>query len=189
VSGATASAVIPVKNGQRYLAELLSALEREGVDEILVIDSGSDDQSVQIARASGATVLEIPPDAFGHGRTRNLAAERTSGELICFLTQDATPMPGWLAAYREAFAMGPRVGAAYGPHVPRPDASPMIARELEEFFASFSPDGVPVIQQTGDPSFLSNVNACYSRSCWEEVRFRDVPYAEDQGFGADLLAA
>ena len=127
MSGATASAVIPVKNGRRYLGELLSALEQEGVDEILVIDSGSDDGSVQIARRSGATVLEIPPDAFGHGRTRNLGAERTSGELICFLTQDATPIPGWLDAYREAFAMAPRVGAAYGPHLPRPDASPMIA--------------------------------------------------------------
>jgi len=189
VSATTVSAVIPVKNGQRYLGELLSALEQEGVDEILVIDSGSDDQSVQIARRSGAAVLEIPPEAFGHGRTRNLAAERTSGELICFLTQDATPIPGWLAAYREAFAMRPGVGAAYGPHVPRPDASPMIARELEEFFGSFSPDGVPVIQETGDPTFLSNVNACYSRTCWEEIRFRDVGYAEDQGFGADLLAA
>ena len=189
MSGATASAVIPVKNGQRYLGELLSALAREGVDEILVIDSGSDDQSVQIARRSGAEVLEILPEAFGHGRTRNLGAERTSGELICFLTQDATPIPGWLAAYREAFAMAPRVGAAYGPHLPRPDASPMIARELEEFFASFSVDGGSVIQRPGDPPFLSNVNACYSRACWQEVRFRDVAYAEDQAFGADLLAA
>jgi O-antigen biosynthesis protein len=33
------------------------------------------------------------------------------------------------------------------------------------------------------------VNACYARSCWEEIRFRDVPYAEDQGFGIDMLAA
>ena len=46
--------------------------------------------------------------AFGHGRTRNLGAERTSGELICFLTQDATPLPGWLAAFREAFALDGR---------------------------------------------------------------------------------
>src|SRR5205085_1474977 len=103
----------------------------------------------------------------------------------CFLTQDATPMPGWLDAYREAFALDPRVGAAYGPHIPRPDASPMIARELEEFFARFSSAGTPVIQRAGDPPFLSNVNACYVRGCWAELRFRDVAYAEDQAFGSD----
>ena len=65
----------------------------------------------------------------------------------------------------------------------------MIARELTEFFASFSPGGGPVVQHTGDPSFLSNVNACYLRACWEEIRFREVPYSEDQAFGEDLLAA
>ncbi len=65
----------------------------------------------------------------------------------------------------------------------------MIARELTEFFAGFSPDGRPRVQRAGDPSFLSNVNACYARGCWEEIRFRDVAYSEDQAFGADMLAA
>ena len=189
MSRLTVSVIIPVKNGEEYLAELLSALEPEGADEVLVIDSGSSDGSVEIARRSGATLLEISPEEFGHGRTRNLGAQRTSGDLICFVTQDAIPLPGWLAAYREAFALAPRVGAAYGPHVPRPEASPMIARELEEFFASFSPGGRPVVQRQGDPTFLSNVNACYSRVCWEQLRFRNVAYAEDQAFGADLLDA
>jgi O-antigen biosynthesis protein len=185
----TFSVVIPVKDGERYLAEVLSAVQREGVEEIIVIDSGSSDASVEIARASGATVLEIPPNEFGHGRTRNLGAERASGDLICFVTQDATPLPGWRASYDEAFALDPKCGAAYGPHVPRRDATPMIARELEEFFARFSPDGTPVVQRSGDPPFLSNVNACYSRVCWQTLRFRDLAYAEDQAFGADLLAA
>jgi glycosyltransferase involved in cell wall biosynthesis len=135
------SAVIPVKDGERHLAELLSALAREGVDETLVIDSGSRDRSLQIARSAGVALIEIAPETFAHGTTRNLGAERTTGDLICFLTQDATPIPGWLAAYREAFALAPRVGAAYGPHLPRPETSPMIARELVEYFATFAPDG------------------------------------------------
>jgi glycosyltransferase involved in cell wall biosynthesis len=210
------SAIVPVKDGERYLEELLSALVREGVEEILVIDSGSRDGSLQIARAAGVDLLEIEPGEFGHGRTRNLGAERTSGELICFLTQDATPCPGWLEAYRDAFALDEHVGAAYGPHLPRADTSPTIARELTQFFAGFetSPadgdrerDGigasngarengaagqrmhVPVIQRAGGPAFLSNVNACYARACWEEIRFREVAYSEDQAFGADLLEA
>ena len=191
--------VIPVKDGERYLEELLAALAREGVQEVLVIDSGSHDRSLEIARAAGVELLEIAPEQFSHGRTRNLGAERTSGELICFLTQDATPCPGWLAAYLDAFALEQHVGAAYGPHLPRADTSPMIARELTEFFAGFEaqPSGQngnarahgPVVQRAGDVSFLSNVNACYARACWEEIRFRDVRYSEDQAFGADMLAA
>jgi glycosyltransferase involved in cell wall biosynthesis len=183
------SVVIPVKDGERYLEELLESLAREGVDETLVIDSGSRDRSREIARSAGVELLEIEPAEFGHGRTRNLGAERTSGDRICFLTQDATPCPGWLAAYREAFTLDQRVGAAYGPHLPRPQTSPMIARELTEFFAGFSPDGRAVVQRAGDASFLSNVNACYARACWEEIRFREVDYSEDQAFGSDLLAA
>jgi O-antigen biosynthesis protein len=186
------SVVVPVKDGDRYLRELLDALAREQVDEVLVIDSGSRDQSLEIVRAAGVRLLEIDSEQFGHGRTRNLGAEETSGELICFLTQDATPQQGWLQAYRDAFDLDERVGAAYGPHLPRPDTSPMIARELGEFFAGFvQKPGDPVIQRPGSayPSFLSNVNACYARRCWEEIRFRDVAYSEDQAFGADLLAA
>lgn len=185
----TVSAIIPVKDGERYLRELLEALEREGVDEVIVIDSGSRDASPQIARLAGARLIEIAPQEFGHGATRNLGAQQSSGDLICFLTQDATPRPGWLSAYREALALDERVGAAYGPHLPRPDTSPMIARELEEFFASFSPGGEPVLQGRDDPPFLSNVNACYRRRCWEEIRFRPIAYAEDQAFGRDMLDA
>jgi glycosyltransferase involved in cell wall biosynthesis/GT2 family glycosyltransferase len=183
------SVVIPVKDGERFLEELLDALAREGVQETLVIDSGSRDRSREIARSAGVQLLEIDARDFGHAHTRNLGAERTSGELICFLTQDATPCPGWLGAYREAFTLDQRVGAAYGPHLPRTQTSPMIARELTEFFAGFSADGLPVAQCAGDSSFLSNVNACYKRECWEQVRFRDVAYSEDQAFGSDMLAA
>ena len=185
------SVVIPVKDGERHLPELLDALARERPDEVLVIDSGSTDGSLALARAAaGVELLEIAPATFGHGRTRNLGAERTSGELICFLTQDATPAPGWLAAIRDGFARDERVGAVFGPHLPREDTSPMIARELERHFAGFAaPDGGPALQDADGEPFLSNVNAAYRRDCWEQIRFRDVPYAEDQAFGRDLLAA
>jgi glycosyltransferase involved in cell wall biosynthesis len=182
----TLAAVVPVKDGARYLHEVLSALTREGVDELLVVDSGSRDGSREIARGSGAEVLEIPPAEFGHGRTRNLAAERTSAEIIAFLTQDATPVPGWRDALLDAFALDPRIGATFGPHLPRPATSPMIARELTEFFATFAADDAPHVFGPGEATFLSNVNAAYRRACWEELRFDAVPYSEDQAFGRTL---
>jgi glycosyltransferase involved in cell wall biosynthesis len=185
----TVSVVIPVKDAGQGLARVLDAVRAQRPDELLVIESGSRDGSLEIARAAGAQIIEIPPQQFGHGRTRNLGAERSSGDLIAFLTQDAEPIPGWLSALRESFELAERVGAAYGPHLPLDDTSPMIARELTEFFAGFSPNGTPVVQRRGDPTFLSNVNACYARACWEQIRFADVEYAEDQAFGAAMLEA
>jgi glycosyltransferase involved in cell wall biosynthesis len=184
----TISVVIPVRDGERYLDEVLRALAgQKEPHEVLVIDSGSTDASVRIATAHGARVLRIAPEEFGHGRTRNLGALETTGDVICFLTQDATPTPGWLTAMLDGFAIDSRVGAVFGPHLPRADTSPMIARELTEFFARRAPDGVPVVETTD--GYLSNVNAAYRRTCWEQIRFHDVPYAEDQAFGIDLLRA
>jgi rhamnosyltransferase len=180
----TVSVVIPVRDGARYLDEVLEALAGQ---EVLVIDSGSIDGSQDIVRAHGVRLLEIPPREFGHGRTRNLGAEQTTGEIICFLTQDATPPPGWLDAILEGFALDPKVGVVYGPHLPRAETSPMIARELTEFFHRRAPDGCPVFERESE--YISNVNAAYRRTCWEEIRFQDVPYAEDQAFGVDMLRA
>jgi O-antigen biosynthesis protein len=183
------SVVIPVKNGGPLLEKALAAVRSQGDVELIVIDSGSRDGSQAVARAAGATLVEIQPHEFGHGHTRNLGAERAAGELICFLTQDAVPEPGWLDAYHQAFALDDRVGAAYGPHLPWPGTSPMIARELTEFFAGFAPDGRPTLHRAGGLTFLSNVNACYARACWKELRFPELDYAEDQAFGAAMLEA
>lgn len=188
------SVVIPVKNGGPLLAEVVKAAAGQNPDELLVIDSGSTDDSVAVARAAGAEILEISPADFGHGRTRNLGVRSTTGDIVAFLTQDATPADGWLAAHVEALELDEHVGASFGPHLPRAGTSPMIARELEEFFSAFSPHGGPTLQRSIDeagwhPGFLSNVNAAYRRSALEAVPFRDVPYAEDQAAAVDLLAA
>lgn len=192
------SVVVPVKDGERYLRELLDAVNTQAAAlddvavDVLVIDSGSSDASVAIAEAAGAAVLHVAPADFGHGRTRNLGAEQTTGEVIVFLTQDATPSEGWLAALLEGFALAEDVGAVYGPHRARPDTSPMIARELQAFFAGHAdPEtGGPAVQRGGGAlAWLSNVNAAYRRDCWAAVRFDDLPYSEDQAFGQAMLAA
>jgi glycosyltransferase involved in cell wall biosynthesis len=175
------------------VAEVFAAIAAQGPDEFLVVDSGSIDDTVAAARAVGATVLEIDPATFGHGRTRNRAVTEVSSDIVCFLTQDATPVDGWLQAYVDAFAVDERIVAAFGPHRPRPDTSPMIARELIDFFGPFSQDGRVQIQRRIDepgwnPGFLSNANAAYRRSALVELPFRDIGYAEDQAFARDAFA-
>lgn len=187
------SVVIPVLNGERYLAEVLDAILAQRLDEdieVLVIDSGSTDRSLEIARAAEVRLLEIPNREFQHGRTRNLGVAETSGRLIAFLTQDATPASDdWLAAYVAVFDSDPLLGAAYGPHLPRPDANPLMARLLTEFFAEMSPSGEVAVHEGDAIDFLSNSNSCIRRAMWDELPFPELPYAEDRALGAALLKA
>ncbi len=202
------SVAIPVRNGADVLEHTLAAVRAQLLDppssvELLLCDSASHDRSVTIARSYDAEVIEIPVERFSHGGTRNLLMRRAQGEHVAFLTQDAVPAdPGWLARLLDGFALAPDVGLVYGPYRPRDDASPMVARELTEWFQSFAPDGAPRIDRL-DPSertiptselegirgFFTDANGCVARAAWEDVPFREVAYAEDRVLATDMLRA
>jgi rhamnosyltransferase len=199
---------IPTLNGGSILAETLEAvlaqrLEPEVSLQLLVCDSGSRDGSAGLARRLGADVFEIPSGSFSHGATRNLLMERAEGDRVAFLTQDAVPADDlWLARLLGAFDCAQDVALTYGPYRPRCGASPMVARELGEWFRSFSPDGRLRIDRLapgersmaprallGPRGFFTDANGCVSRAAWQSVRFRNVPYAEDHLLAHDMLRA
>jgi rhamnosyltransferase len=195
--------VIPVFNGDRYLAEVLDAVAAQrgaGIVETLVIDSGSTDRSLDlIRRRAGVRLHRIPNEEFGHGRTRNLGARLASGRTVAFLTQDATPATtGWL---RELIAPldAPGVVGVFGRQLPRPHAFPLQKYDIELSFATQGPpDRTSVRALTEDASaaeldrlaFYSDVNAASRRAFLVgELPYRDLPYSEDLAFARDALTA
>lgn len=202
----TVTVAIPVLNGAAVLGRTLGAVRAQRLDhalELLVCDSGSSDGSVAVARRHGAEVIEIAPERFSHGGTRNLLMERASGTHVAFLTQDALPADElWLARLLDGFGVGDDVGLVFGPYRPRADASPMVARELSEWFRSFSPDGarridrlepaerdVPARALLGARGYFTDANGCVARTAWESAPFRPVRYAEDHVLAHDMLRA
>jgi GT2 family glycosyltransferase len=195
---------IPTLDGGAGFAHTLEALATQRLEhELLVCDSGSSDGTVALARARGARVIEIEPTAFSHGATRNLLMSEAQGSHVAFLTQDAVPADdGWLQRLTDAFALDADIGLAFGPYRPQPDASPIVARELRDWFARLSPSGAPRIDRLqaseaalpardmfGPRSYFTDANGCVARAAWERVPFRSVAYAEDHALAIDMLRA
>ncbi len=187
----SATVALPVRNGGARLAEVLDAVRGQTVaSELLVVDSGSTDGSVAVARDRGARVIEIQASEFSHGGTRNRLMELAGGEHVAFLTQDAVPADDyWLARLLDGFALADDVALVCGPYLPRDDASPMVRRELREWFAAMPPGVQRGVADLGPASYFSSANGAVLRAAWERVPFRPVPYAEDQRLALDMLAA
>jgi glycosyltransferase involved in cell wall biosynthesis len=204
---ACVTVAIPTRNAGDAFATTLRAVRRQEIGdmqlELLICDSGSVDGTVDLARRFGAEVIEIRPDQFAHGPTRNLMMERARGEYVAFLTQDAIPADSrWLAQLVDGFALASDVGLTFGPYVAHPTASPYVKRELSSWFGSFTEpdqpriDTLPERERSAPPhrflghlGFFTDANGCLAREAWAAVPFRNVGYAEDHLLAQDMLRA
>lgn len=122
------SVIIPTLNAGAMIDGLLSALKRQTITpaEIIVVDSSSDDDTQAIVRAKHPDVrlLVIDRKDFNHGGTRDYVLRKSSGEFVCFLTQDALPKNNeFLERIVKPFS-DEHVALVYGRQLPRADARP-----------------------------------------------------------------
>ena len=88
------SVIIPTFNAGVAFEKLLCSLnEQSGLDdlEIIVVDSGSKDKTVDVCKRNGVKLIEITQEEFSHSYARNLGAKYASGDILLFMTQDALP--------------------------------------------------------------------------------------------------
>lgn len=194
--GVLASVIILTKNGEQYLRSLLDALvtqELNGRHEVIVIDSGSKDATLNIvSEYPEAQLHKIRPEEFGHGRTRNLGAHLARGEFLVYIPQDATPASrSWLENLLRPFA-DPAVAGAYARQLPRPEANAM-----EKFFLGETYSGKQEIRSLAPGQdatlarcFFSTVSGAVRASVWRQHPFReDIIMSEDQAWAVDVMRA
>ena len=199
-----ASIVIPTRNagpGFDALLKKLTAQETGFDHEILVIDSGSTDGTVELARRYGATVHRISRSEFDHGATRNLGVSLTRGEHVAYIVQDAVPLDErWLAAMVEDLEGDELVAGVYGRQIPRPESSaltrvlvngwPTADLERREQYVS-DPEDYPKLPPAERRSLATfdNVSSCVRRSVWEEIPFEQTVFGEDLRWGKRAVEA
>lgn len=89
------SPIIPVYNGERYLADAIRSVlsQTHPVSEIIVVDDGSTDTSASIAHRFGPPVRVLTQPNLGPAAARNLGVAHATGDLLAFLDADDLWMP------------------------------------------------------------------------------------------------
>jgi rhamnosyltransferase len=204
LSAQKASIVIPTFNAGPGFRELLGRLVAQEAAfgyEILIVDSGSTDGTIELARRHGASVYRMSQEEFDHGEARNLGISHAEGEYVAFIVQDALPVDdGWLAAMVENLDRDGTVAGVYGRQIPRPDSSPL-TRALMANWPTSGPErreqfaGGPGVYREMTPATrrslatFDNVSSCVRRSVWESIPFERTDFGEDLRWGKTVVEA
>jgi rhamnosyltransferase len=195
--------LLPTWNAGAEFPGILGRMRDQRLDrrfEILVIDSGSTDGTVEFLRGQPVRLIEIPNFQFNHGLTRNLGIREAGGEIVVLTTQDARPADEhWMQRLVDCFA-DPRVAGAYSRQIPRPDANPFIRDRLKGWMATVEArrvqsvenraefDALPPLEKLARVTF-DNVSSSIRRHIALEVPFRDRRFGEDLDWAHRVLLA
>jgi GT2 family glycosyltransferase len=110
------SIIIPVYNGEKYLAEAIDSVLSQTYPtvEVIVIDDGSQDASAEIARSYGSQILYYYQDNAGLGDALNTGVAHASGEFLSFLDQDDLWVSHKLTRQMQEFTNNNQVDAVFG---------------------------------------------------------------------------
>jgi rhamnosyltransferase len=164
--------VVPTYNGGEVWLKVVNSLkaQRADFDKILIIDSGSTDGTVQIAKDAGFDVISIQFSAFNHGATRNLGIHLINCDIVFLFTQDAIPEKNAIKTLSQAFNDS-AIAVAYGRQLPHDNANP-VARHARLFNYKSNSHiyGIEDIRKHGiKTAFTSNSFAAYRTEYFKKI--------------------
>ena len=171
------SIVIRTLNEEVYLGELLDAIqsqEQTGFSvEVVIVDSGSTDQTLEIAESFGARITTIQKNNFTFGRSLNLGCDFAHGDIFVLVSGHCIPASSdWLANLIAPLRSG-EAGYSYGRQIGR-DSTKYSERQLfDKYFPASS-------RLQTEEFFCNNANSAILKSVWEKYGFdEDVTGLED----------
>ena len=189
------SIIIPTFNAEKYLSNLLDKITFQTIQnyELIIIDSSSDDRTIEIAKQYTNKIIIISKNEFDHGGTRAKAVKYARGDILVFLTQDALPYNQFSLENIVRVFEDKNVSAAYGRQISYAETN-LFGKHLRQFNypevssikskADIKTYGIKTAQ-------LSNSFAAYRKIVLEEVGvFKDnLILGEDVYTGAKMILA
>jgi glycosyltransferase involved in cell wall biosynthesis len=179
------SVVIRALNEAEHLPALFSGLLRQSrpPDQVILVDSGSTDDTVAIASAHGAEIVHIGPDEFSFGRSLNRGCARATGDVLVFASAHVYPLDEkWLELMTSPFDR-PEVGLVYGRQTGDERTHFSELQVLRKWFPEISDDN----QQS---PFCNNASCAVRAAAWRELPYDEtLTGLEDLDWANRALAA
>lgn len=156
------SLIIRAYNEEKYIRRLLEGIRQQTVNDvdIILVDSGSTDETVSIAESFGARVAHIPSAEFTFGRSLNYGIKSAKRELIVIASAHVYPVyPDWLETLLSPF-QDEQVALTYGKQRGY-EGSKFSEHQI---FHQWYPDASHKDQVT---AFCNNANAAIRKSLWD----------------------
>lgn len=168
MAGPLASIIIRCLNEEQHIGRLLESLQSQTLQdfEVIVVDSGSTDNTLAIVRQYPVRVYTIQPEDFSFGYALNYGCQRARGEFLVFISAHAYPARrDWLQHLLAMFG-DPEVALVYG----KQRGNEVTVLSEHEIFAKWFPEESVARQ---DSPFCNNANAVVRRSVWEELPYNE----------------
>lgn len=180
------SIAIRTLNEARYLGRLLEAISTQKCDfnhEIVLIDSGSNDNTLAIAQKYNCRILHITREEFTFGRSLNRACQASAGKYLIFISGHCIPQGNlWMQNLISPLSQG-IVDYVYGKQVGGPATYWSESQIFDKYFPTKSQ-----LPQSG--FYCNNANSAIARQAWERYRFdEELTGLEDMHLAKQLVAA
>lgn len=170
------SIVIRCKNEEKFIGKVLENIWRQERDfdiEVIIIDSGSKDRTLEIARKFPVRVYQISPEKFIYGYALNIGTNLAKGEYVVFLSAHVIPKDTlWLKKLVFPLKENENIIATYGKQESISRLNPFEEMELKEWFSS---KNIP------PKVIFSNANCCIKKKILYQFPFDEkIPFGEDR---------
>lgn len=190
------SIVIRCKNESAHIEECLRMLYSQIVDflfELIIIDSGSNDSTVEICKRYDLTIYKIDSKDFSFGSSINLGIELSRGEYCVFLSGHAIPVDvHWLSELIQPFEENDKIVGVYSRQTYKNDTFFVERRTLDKTFGLEKQLQRLINSKCGFRDVLenikfSNASSCIRKSVVDEFPFADICASEDREWAYRVL--